>query len=261
MRVYDGENLKDVDPNAKSVQEYRDYAGIDEGMTGMSTRFAYKVLSAVFNYDQTEIAANPVHLMYVLEQRIAARAAARGDPAPLPGVHQGLARAALRRVHRQGDPDRLPGVLFRVRPEHLRSLRHLRRLLDPGRGLSRPGNRRELRPRAAQRRTGEDREAGRHRQSEGLPQRDRQLRAARPREQQRQEPRLDQLREAARGDREEDVLEHRGTAAGDLVQRQGLVRGRSSKHESFVERMVDKGYTEKQVRLLCEWYLRVRKSQ
>ena len=25
-------------------------------------------------------------------------------------------------------------------------------------------------------------------------------------------------------------------------------------------RMVDKGYTAKQVRLLCEWYLRVRKS-
>ncbi|SHH14838.1 putative serine protein kinase, PrkA [Hydrocarboniphaga daqingensis] len=70
MRVYDGESLKDTDPAAKSYQEYRDYAGIDEGMTGMSTRFAYKVLSAVFNYDQTEVAANPVHLMYVLEQRI-----------------------------------------------------------------------------------------------------------------------------------------------------------------------------------------------
>jgi len=39
-------------------------------MTGMSTRFAFKVLSAVFNYDNAEIAANPVHLMYVLEQRI-----------------------------------------------------------------------------------------------------------------------------------------------------------------------------------------------
>src|SRR5262252_145481 len=71
MRVYDGETLKDVDPKAKTVQEYRDYAGHDEGMTGMSTRFAYKILAAVFNYDQTEIAANPVHLMYVLEQRLA----------------------------------------------------------------------------------------------------------------------------------------------------------------------------------------------
>ncbi len=71
MRVYDGETLKDVDPKAKTLQEYRDYAGPDEGMNGTSTRFAYKILSAVFNYDQTEIAANPVHLMYVLEQRLA----------------------------------------------------------------------------------------------------------------------------------------------------------------------------------------------
>jgi serine protein kinase len=71
MRVYDGETLKDVDPKAKTLQEYRDYAGSDEGMTGLSTRFAYKILSAVFNHDQTEIAANPVHLMYVLEQRLA----------------------------------------------------------------------------------------------------------------------------------------------------------------------------------------------
>ncbi|MBI3375268.1 MAG: PrkA family serine protein kinase [Betaproteobacteria bacterium] len=70
MRVYDGETLKDVDPKAKSYQEYRDYAGTDEGMTGASTRFAYKILSSVFNHDHVEIAANPVHLMYVLEQRI-----------------------------------------------------------------------------------------------------------------------------------------------------------------------------------------------
>ncbi|MEZ5738617.1 MAG: hypothetical protein R3E68_03550 [Burkholderiaceae bacterium] len=34
-----------------------------------------------------------------------------------------------------------------------------------------------------------------------------------------------------------------------------------SKHDSFVARMVEKGYTEKQVRPLSEWYLRVRKSQ
>ncbi|MDB5802468.1 MAG: prkA [Rhodocyclales bacterium] len=70
MRVYDGENLKDTDPKAKSYQEYRDYAGVDEGMTGLSTRFAFKVLSRVFNFDHREIAANPVHLMYVLEQQI-----------------------------------------------------------------------------------------------------------------------------------------------------------------------------------------------
>ena len=70
MRVYDGETLKDTDPKAKSYQEYRDYAGVDEGMNGLSTRFAFKILSRVFNFDHAEVAANPVHLFYVLEQQI-----------------------------------------------------------------------------------------------------------------------------------------------------------------------------------------------
>jgi serine protein kinase len=70
MRVYDGENLKETEPNAKSMQEYRDAAGVDEGMDGISTRFAFKVLSATFNYDTREVGADPVHLMYVLEQSI-----------------------------------------------------------------------------------------------------------------------------------------------------------------------------------------------
>jgi serine protein kinase len=70
MRIYDGESLKDTDPNAKTIQEYRDAAGINEGMDGTSTRFAYKVLSETFNYDTKEVAADPVHLMYVLEQSI-----------------------------------------------------------------------------------------------------------------------------------------------------------------------------------------------
>ncbi|HYG40408.1 MAG TPA: PrkA family serine protein kinase [Cytophagales bacterium] len=70
MRVYNGESLKDTDPNAKSIQEYRDEAGINEGMNGISTRFAFKILSKVFNFDSEEIAANPVHLLYVLEQEV-----------------------------------------------------------------------------------------------------------------------------------------------------------------------------------------------
>ncbi|MCZ6579628.1 MAG: PrkA family serine protein kinase, partial [Gammaproteobacteria bacterium] len=45
MRIYDGENLKDIDPKAKSIQEYHDNAGVDEGMDGLSTRFAFKILS------------------------------------------------------------------------------------------------------------------------------------------------------------------------------------------------------------------------
>ncbi len=70
MRVYDGESLKDTDPHAKTIQEYRDAGGINEGMDGMSTRFAYKVLSETFNFDTSEVAADPVHLMFVLEQSI-----------------------------------------------------------------------------------------------------------------------------------------------------------------------------------------------
>ena len=48
--------LKESDPKARSVQEYRDAAGVDEGMDGVSTRFAFKVLAATFNHDTTEIA-------------------------------------------------------------------------------------------------------------------------------------------------------------------------------------------------------------
>lgn len=70
MRVYDGESLKETDTRARSLQEYKDTAGVEEGMDGVSTRFAFKVLSATFNHDTTEISADPVHLMYVLEQAI-----------------------------------------------------------------------------------------------------------------------------------------------------------------------------------------------
>jgi serine protein kinase len=70
MRVYDGENIRETDPKVRTMQEYRDTAGVDEGMDGISTRFAYKVLSATFNHSSSEVAADPVHLMYVLEQAI-----------------------------------------------------------------------------------------------------------------------------------------------------------------------------------------------
>src|SRR5215203_2856488 len=70
MRVYDGDSLKESDPKARSVQEYKDAAGVDEGMDGVSTRFAFKVLAATFNHDTNEVGADAVHLMYTLEQSI-----------------------------------------------------------------------------------------------------------------------------------------------------------------------------------------------
>jgi serine protein kinase len=70
LRVYNGENIKESDPKAKSIQEYHDVAGVDEGMDGISTRFAYKILSQTYNFTPEEIAADPVHLMFVLENAI-----------------------------------------------------------------------------------------------------------------------------------------------------------------------------------------------
>jgi serine protein kinase len=71
-RIYNGEDLKDIDPQAKSVHEYQTNAGVTEGMSGVSTRFAFKVLSKTFNYDREEVGANPVHLMHVLLKSIEA---------------------------------------------------------------------------------------------------------------------------------------------------------------------------------------------
>jgi serine protein kinase len=70
MEIYDGKTLKATDPSAKSLTEYKDAAGPDEGMDGFSTRSAFKVLSQVYNYDPSEISASPVHLMMILRNDI-----------------------------------------------------------------------------------------------------------------------------------------------------------------------------------------------
>lgn len=69
-RIYNGENVKNEVNMPKSAQELRDAAGVDEGMSGISTRFSFKVLSKVFNYDPEEVAANPVHLLHILKESI-----------------------------------------------------------------------------------------------------------------------------------------------------------------------------------------------
>ena len=126
MRVYDGESLKESDPKARSVQEYKDAAGVDEGMDGASTRFAFKVLAATFNHDTAEVGADPVHLMYVLEQAIRreqlpdeTRSAISSSSRP--------SSPALRRVHRSRDPEGLSRILRGLRAEPVRPLRRLRR--------------------------------------------------------------------------------------------------------------------------------------
>jgi serine protein kinase len=254
MQVYDGENLKDTDPKAKSYQEYRDYAGVDEGMNGISTLCLQDPVQ-VFNFDTTEVAANPVHLMYVLEQQI------EREQFP-PETEQ-----------KYSPSSRTPGPRYaefigkEIQTAYLESYSSTARTSSTATSpMPTSGSRTRntaittpARSSTARRstRAGEDREAGRHQQPQGLPQRDRQLRAARAGQQRGKNP-LDQLRKAARGDREEDVLQHRRPAAGDRFNAKASPR--KAEHEDFVNRMVSKGYTPKQVRLLCEWYLRVRKS-
>src|SRR5487761_2586484 len=259
MRVYDGETLKDVDPKAKTITEYRDIAGPDEGMTGMSTRFAYKILSAVFNYDQTEIAANPVHLMYVLEQRLAREDLPdetrrrclehiKGYLAPRYAEFIGkeIQTAYLESYAEYGQNIFDRYVTFAdywIQDEDYRDPEtgesfdraalnaELEKIEKPA-GIGNPKDFRNeivnfvLRARAHN--------AGRNPAWNSY-------------------EKLREVIERKMFSNTEDllpVISFNAKASADELE----------KHQSFVARMVAKGYTEKQVRLLAEWYLRVHKS-
>src|SRR5437588_286936 len=56
--------------NEAEWQSFKNNKNNEAFMDRISTRFAFKVLSGTFNFDTQEIAADPVHLMYVLEQSI-----------------------------------------------------------------------------------------------------------------------------------------------------------------------------------------------
>ena len=72
MKVYNGEKTPAEDNKAKSFQEYKDAATANEGFSGVSTRLAYKILSQVYNFDVEEVAADPVHMLNVLNKAIKA---------------------------------------------------------------------------------------------------------------------------------------------------------------------------------------------
>jgi len=260
MRVYDGENLKDTEPGAKSLQEYRDYAGVDEGMSGMSTRFAYKVLSSVFNYDQTEVAANPVHLMYVLEQRILREHLPedaqrrylefiKGWLAPRYAEFIGkeIQTAYLESYSEYGQNIFDRYVTFAdywIQNEDYRdpetgeafdrgSLNTELEKIEKPAGIANPKDFRNeivhfvLRARAQH--------GGKNPKWTSY-------------------EKLREVIEKKMFSSTEELLPVISFNAKASVEDQ-------KKHQNFVGRMVAKGYTEKQVRLLSEWYLRVRKSQ
>lgn len=259
LRVYNGESLKDTDPKAKSYQEYRDFAGVDEGMTGISTRFAFKILSKVFNFDHTEVAANPVHLLYVLEQQIEREQFPQElhdkyltfikeylSPKYVDFIGKEIQTAYLESYSEYGqnifdryityadfwiqdqdyrDPD--TGEIF----DRSSLNTELEKIEKPA-GISNPKDFRNevvnfvLRAKANNN--------GKNPRWNGY-------------------EKLRSVIEKKMFTNTEDLLPviSFNAKASEEDKR---------KHEEFISRMVEKGYTAKQVRLLCEWYLRVRKS-
>ncbi|WP_163132820.1 PrkA family serine protein kinase [Agarivorans sp. Alg241-V36] len=259
MRVYDGETLKDTDPKAKSYQEYRDFAGVNEGMEGLSTRFAFKILSRVFNFDTTEVAANAVHLFYVLEQQIEREQYSQevADrylehlkgyliPKYVDFIGKEIQTAYLESYSEYGqnifdryviyadfwiqdqeyrDPD--TGQLF----DRAALNAELEKIEKPA-GISNPKDfRNEIVNFVLRARAGNDGKNPNWTSYE----------------------KLRTVIEKKMFSNTEDLLPvisfNTKTSADD-----------QQKHDDFVARMMEKGYTRKQVRLLSEWYLRVRKS-
>jgi serine protein kinase len=259
MRVYDGENIKDTDPKAKSYQEYRDYAGVDEGMTGLSTRFAFKILSKVFNFDNTEIAANPVHLLYVLEQQVAREQfAPELEEKYLSFIKEFLASQYVEFIGKEIQTAYLESYSeygqnifdryvtyadFWIQDQEYRdpdtgevfnrgALNEELEKIEKPAGISNPKDFRNeivnfvLRARAQN--------SGKNPAWTSY-------------------EKLRTVIEKKMFSNTEDllpVISFNAKASADD----------QKKHQDFVDRMVEKGYTSKQVRLLSEWYLRVRKS-
>ncbi|MFA7428531.1 MAG: PrkA family serine protein kinase [Rhodospirillaceae bacterium] len=259
MRVYDGESLKEVDPKAKTLQEYRDAAGVDEGMNGISTRFAFKVLAATFNHDTTEVAADPVHLMYVLENAIRQEQVPeetenryiefiKGELAPRYAEFIGheIQKAYLESYHDYGQN------LFDRYVEYADAWvedldfkdSDTGQLLD--RGLI-------------------DQELSKIEKPAGI---------ANPKDFRNEIVKFTLRSRAANGGRNpswssyekiREVIERRMfSQAEELLPVISFGSKKDSdtekKHADFVERMIDRGYTERQVRRLVEWYMRVKQA-
>src|SRR6186713_317918 len=259
MQVYDGENLKDTDPRAKSYQEYRDYAGVDEGMTGISTRFAFKIISKVFNFDSTEIAANPVHLMYVLEQQIECEQfAPEIEQKYLAYIKEHLsARYAefigkeIQTAYLESYSEYGQNIFDRyVTYADYWIQDHEYRDTDTGEVFDRASLNAELEK--IEKPAGISNPKDFRNEIVNFVLRARANNAGKNPAWTSYEKLRTVIEKKMFSNTEEllPVISFNAKASAD----------EAKKHEDFVTRMVAKGYTSKQVRLLCEWYLRVRKS-
>jgi len=260
MRIYDGENLKDTDPKAKSMQEYHDGAGVNEGMNGLSTRFAFKILSKVFNFDASEISANPVHLMYVLEKQI--------EQEQFP---QELADRYLNYIKEYMAPKYVEFIGKEIQTAYLESYSEYgqnifdryvtyadlwiqdQEFRDPETGeiLDRQSINEELEK--IEKPAGISNPKDFRNEVVNFVLRAKANNSGKNPSWQSYEKMRAVIEKKMFANTEDllPVISFNAKGSND----------EKKKHDNFVERMVERGYTEKQVRLLSEWYLRVRKSQ
>ncbi|MDX1597803.1 MAG: PrkA family serine protein kinase [Marinobacter sp.] len=259
MRVYDGQNIKDTDPKAKSMQEYRDSAGVNEGMDGLSTRFAFKILSKVFNFDTSEVAANPVHLLYVLEKQIEQEQ-----------FQPETQERYLRFIKEFLAPHYVQFIGKEIQTAYLESYSEYGQNLfdryvtyadfwiqdqeyrDPETGeiLDRSAINDELEK--------IEKPAGISNPKDFRNEVVNFVLRARANNQGRNPSWLSY--EKLRSVIEKKMFSNTEDLLPVISFNPKASQEDQKKHKQFVERMVDRGYTEKQVRLLAEWYLRVRKS-
>ncbi|MDR3571000.1 MAG: PrkA family serine protein kinase [Candidatus Pacebacteria bacterium] len=69
MRIYDGSDIRGEVANAPTVYDLKKEAGPDEGMTGISTRTAFKILAAAANTGD-EVALDPVELLEITKKEL-----------------------------------------------------------------------------------------------------------------------------------------------------------------------------------------------
>ncbi|GAB6854253.1 PrkA family serine protein kinase [Asaia astilbis] len=259
MRVYDGENIRETDPKARAMQEYKDNAGVDEGMEGISTRFAYKVLSATFNHDPTEISADPVHLMYVLEQAVRREQ----YPAEIEATYLASLKSDLARRYAEFLGNEIQKAYLESYNDYGQNL--FDRYLDYADAWIEDQDFKDPDTGQLMNRDLLNAELSKTEKAAGI---------ANPKDFRNEVVKFSLRSRASNGGRNpswtsyekiRDVIEKRMfSQVEDLLPVISFGSKKDStserKHDEFVSRMVARGYTERQVRRLVEWYMRVKQS-
>lgn len=259
MRVYDGENIRETDPKARAMQEYKDSAGVDEGMEGISTRFAYKVLSATFNHDPCEISADPVHLMYVLEQAVRREQ----FPAETEASYLASLKSDLARRYAEFLGNEIQKAYLESYNDYGQNL--FDRYLDYADAWIEDQDFKDPDTGQLMNRDLLNAELSKTEKAAGI---------ANPKDFRNEVVKFSLRSRASNGghnpswtsyEKIRDVIEKRMfSQVEDLLPVISFGSKKDStserKHDEFVSRMVARGYTERQVRRLVEWYMRVKQS-